>query len=72
MTETLDLDVDGMSCASCASRIQKKINEIPGATGTVNFATHSARVDVDPDSCSTDRYGFWMEICAAYVSGNFL
>ena len=52
MTHTVDLDVGGMSCASCASRIQKKINEIPGAAGTVNFATHSARVDLEPDSCS--------------------
>ncbi len=47
MGTVVDLDISGMSCASCASRIQKKINDLPGTEGSVNFATHSARVELD-------------------------
>ena len=34
-----------MTCASCAARIEKKLNKIDGVTATVNFATEKARVD---------------------------
>ena len=54
MGTVVDLDISGMSCASCASRIQKKINDLPGAEGSVNFATNSARIELDPENCSLD------------------
>lgn len=54
MATPVDLDISGMSCASCAARIQKKVNQLPGAAGTVNYATHSARIEVDETQCSTD------------------
>ena len=43
MTE-VDLFIGGMTCASCASRIERKLNRIEGVTATVNFATQKARV----------------------------
>lgn len=41
----VELDIGGMTCASCAARIEKKLNKIGGVTASVNFATEKARVD---------------------------
>ena len=43
-TETTDLEVVGMTCASCAARIEKKLNKVDGVTATVNFATERVQV----------------------------
>jgi P-type Cu+ transporter len=40
----VELAIGGMTCASCAARIEKKLNKLDGVTATVNFATQSARV----------------------------
>ena len=40
----VDLTIGGMTCASCAARIEKKLNKLDGVTATVNFATEKARV----------------------------
>lgn len=40
----IDLDITGMSCASCAARIAKKLNKIDGVQATVNYATSRAHV----------------------------
>jgi P-type Cu+ transporter len=42
---SITLDVGGMTCASCAARIEKKLNRIDGVRASVNFATEQARVD---------------------------
>ncbi|CAM5456061.1 heavy metal translocating P-type ATPase [Leifsonia shinshuensis] len=47
-TATLELEVGGMTCASCAMRIEKKLNRLDGVTATVNYATEKARVSL-PD-----------------------
>ena len=47
MTE-LRLDLEGMTCASCAARIEKSLNRLDGVEATVNFATEQATVDCDP------------------------
>ena len=39
-----ELAIGGMTCASCAARIEKKLNKLDGVTATVNFATETARV----------------------------
>ena len=46
-TAVVDLRIGGMTCASCASRVEKKLNRIDGVVATVNFATETARVEHD-------------------------
>ncbi|MGV0493565.1 heavy metal translocating P-type ATPase [Mycobacterium kansasii] len=49
----VELSIDGMTCASCAARIERKLNKLDGVTATVNYATEKANVDyvggVTPD-----------------------
>ncbi|WP_370240412.1 heavy metal translocating P-type ATPase [Aeromicrobium sp.] len=40
----VDLDLTGMTCASCANRIERKLNKLPGVEASVNYATERARV----------------------------
>ena len=40
----VELLIGGMTCASCAARIEKKLNRLDGVTATVNYATEKARV----------------------------
>jgi len=40
----LELVIGGMTCASCAARIEKKLNKVDGVTATVNYATEKAKV----------------------------
>jgi P-type Cu+ transporter len=54
VTETLDLPVEGMTCASCANRIERKLNKLEGVKATVNYATEQASVEYDPEAVSTD------------------
>jgi Cu+-exporting ATPase len=42
--KALRLELEGMSCASCAARIEKKLNKLDGVEATVNFATEQATV----------------------------
>jgi Cu+-exporting ATPase len=44
----LDLPLEGMTCASCAIRVEKKLNKLEGVAATVNFATETASVEFDP------------------------
>ena len=46
--KTLRLDLEGMTCASCAARIEKKLNKLDGVAATVNFATEQATVHCAP------------------------
>lgn len=41
---TTDLAIDGMTCASCAARIEKKLNKVPGVDASVNYATERANI----------------------------
>ena len=43
---TVELSIGGMTCASCASRIEKKLNRLDGVSASVNFATEKARVEL--------------------------
>ncbi len=49
MAAEVDLEIEGMTCASCALRIEKKLNRVPGVTATVNYATEKAHVVLPPD-----------------------
>lgn len=42
--EQVELAIGGMTCASCAMRIEKRLNKLDGVTATVNYATEKARV----------------------------
>jgi P-type Cu+ transporter len=42
--DQIELAISGMTCASCANRIERKLNKLEGVTATVNYATEKARV----------------------------
>ncbi|ACV78132.1 heavy metal translocating P-type ATPase [Nakamurella multipartita] len=42
--QAVDLQIGGMTCASCAARIEKKLNRMPGVQASVNYATEKAHV----------------------------
>jgi Cu+-exporting ATPase len=50
----VELPISGMTCASCATRIERKLNKLDGVSATVNYATEKATVDYDPAAASTD------------------
>ncbi|MGY5080916.1 heavy metal translocating P-type ATPase [Streptomyces nigrescens] len=52
--QTVDLSITGMTCASCAARIERKLNKLPGVSASVNFATGNARVDYPADVTPQD------------------
>lgn len=68
---TIELSIDGMTCASCANRIERKLNKIDGVTASVNFATEKARVefgaDVTPESLlsTVEEAGYQAHLPAA-------
>ena len=49
----VELAITGMTCASCAARIERKLNRLDGVTASVNYATENARVD-HPASVAVD------------------
>jgi P-type Cu+ transporter len=51
---TLELPVQGMTCASCANRIERKLNKLDGVTATVNYATEQAAVEYDDSRVTPD------------------
>lgn len=50
----LDLGVSGMTCTSCSSRVQRKLNKVDGVTANVNFATETAAIDYDPATANPE------------------
>lgn len=50
----VELAITGMTCASCANRIERKLNKLDGVTATVNYATEKAKVSY-PGTVSTDE-----------------
>lgn len=61
---TVDLEIGGMTCASCAMRIEKKLNRLDGVTATVNYATEKAKVtapagyDLDALVAEVEKTGY--------------
>ena len=62
---SVELDLEGMTCASCASRIERKLNKLDGVEATVNFATERASVAFDADCVSVD------ELCGAVAAAGY-
>jgi Cu+-exporting ATPase len=50
----LDLPIEGMTCASCAARVEKKLNKLDGVSATVNYATETATVQYDPQQAEPE------------------
>ncbi|MGW7448437.1 heavy metal translocating P-type ATPase [Kitasatospora sp. NPDC054795] len=66
--DRVELSIGGMTCASCAARIEKKLNRMDGVDATVNFATEKARVDFGPGTtvgeliATVERTGYTAEV----------
>ena len=54
-TEHVELPITGMTCASCANRIERRLNKLDGVTATVNYATEKARVEFDPGAVAAEQ-----------------
>ncbi|WP_353650248.1 heavy metal translocating P-type ATPase [Nakamurella sp. A5-74] len=52
-SRSIELEITGMTCASCANRIERKLNKMPGVEASVNYATEKAKVSAASD-VSTD------------------
>ena len=51
---TTDLKLSGMSCASCAARIERNLNQLDGVQASVNFAVEQAHVEHGPQTTAED------------------
>lgn len=54
LTTPVVLAVGGMTCATCAMRVEKKLNKLPGVVATVNYATENATVDLPTGTSISD------------------
>ena len=72
----LELQIGGMTCASCAARIEKKLNRMPGVEASVNYATEKATValpegtTVDDAIATVEATGYTARIPQPRASGN--
>ena len=57
LVDEVDLSVEGMTCASCVNRVEKKLNKLPGVQATVNLATESAHVRLTEPHDDADLLG---------------
>jgi Cu+-exporting ATPase len=53
--DQVTLGLEGMTCASCAARIERKLNKLEGVEATVNYATEQATVRFDPAHVAVDE-----------------
>ncbi|HET8815060.1 MAG TPA: heavy metal translocating P-type ATPase [Solirubrobacterales bacterium] len=51
----LDLTIEGMTCSSCAGRVEKRLNELEGVEATVNFVTECASVSFDRERVAPEE-----------------
>ncbi|MDT0345432.1 heavy metal translocating P-type ATPase [Streptomyces litchfieldiae] len=56
-TDRVELSIGGMTCASCANRIERRLNKLEGVSATVNYATEKARVTYAPGVTVDDLIG---------------
>ena len=53
--DRLELPIEGMTCSSCAGRVEKSLNRLDGVEATVNFATERATVEFDPERVEPEQ-----------------
>ncbi|HYC80178.1 MAG TPA: cation-translocating P-type ATPase, partial [Solirubrobacterales bacterium] len=63
--ERLELPIEGMTCASCANRIERRLNKLEGVSASVNYATERASVEFDPGTVEPE------ELVAAVASAGY-
>jgi Cu+-exporting ATPase len=51
----LEMPITGMTCASCAMRVERKLNQLDGVEASVNYATERATVSFDPGAVPQER-----------------
>jgi Cu+-exporting ATPase len=66
--EQTTLALEGMTCASCAARIERTLNKLDGVEATVNYATETATVSYDPDRAAPARLVDAVESIGYHVS----
>ena len=57
MSTQIELPITGMTCASCANRIERKLNKLEGVSATVNYATEKAKVSYSGNVRPEDLVG---------------
>jgi Cu+-exporting ATPase len=55
VTDHVELPITGMTCASCANRIERGLNKLDGVTASVNYATEKATVAFDPGAVAPEQ-----------------
>jgi Cu+-exporting ATPase len=66
--EHVELPITGMTCASCANRIERKLNKLDGVSATVNYATEKARVEFDPGAVAPDQLAAAVEAAGYHAT----
>src|SRR3954454_9371567 len=61
MSTQLELPISGMTCASCANRVERTLNTLDGVSATVNYATEKATVTFEPEGVAPTRLGYAAE-----------
>ena len=59
--EHVRLPVEGMTCASCAGRVERALNRLPGVEAAVNLAGETAEIDYDPQRIAPDQLAATIE-----------
>ena len=52
--DRIELPIEGMTCAACAGRVERSLNNLDGVSATVNFATERATVEIEPGAARRD------------------
>ena len=53
--DQVELPITGMTCASCANRIERRLNKLDGVTASVNYATEKATVEFDAAAVAPEQ-----------------
>ncbi|WP_350269938.1 cation-translocating P-type ATPase [Brevibacterium sp. CBA3109] len=75
MSREVDLDITGMTCASCSARIEKKLTRLDGVSAEVNLPLNSAHVVVDSElsdadlTAAVEKAGYGATVTTASASG---
>jgi Cu+-exporting ATPase len=54
-TQQIELPITGMTCASCANRIERKLNKLEGVSASVNYATEKATVEYEGTAVAPEQ-----------------